>query len=110
MLRARLPLHLTTALKSEPNSISPATRIVASPRHASCELEGEAVILALDTGTYYGLDGVGRLVWESVQTPLSIEAVCDVVMKQYDVDASRCQNDVIKLAAHLMEAGLLELA
>lgn len=97
------------AVKTNSSTIDRTTVVVANPRHASCELEGEAVILALDSGIYYGLDGVGKLVWELIQEPRAIEAVCTSVQEVYDVGHERCLNDVIRLVDHLREAGLVEI-
>ena len=36
--------------------------VKVSEQQSSCELDGEAAILHLDAGFYYGLDGVGAKV------------------------------------------------
>ena len=40
--------------------------VVASPSQVSRTVEGEAVILELGQGTYYGLDPVGTHVWDLI--------------------------------------------
>jgi len=47
-------------------------RSVGSGRVAgqiSCNMAGEAAILELKTGTYFGLDGVGAAVWNLIARP-----------------------------------------
>ena len=55
--------------------ITARTRVVASRGQLSTKLSGEAVILGLHDGVYYGLDGAGARIWELVQQPA---ALCDV--------------------------------
>lgn len=96
-------------MKTDSSPLDRTSVVVANPRHASCELEGEAVILALDTGVYYGLDGVGRVIWEQVQEPRTVDAICDAIVAEYEVGHERCLVDVLRLVEHLRGAGLVEI-
>jgi hypothetical protein len=90
----------------------PVTRetvVVATERQVSAQLDGEAVVLSLRDGIYYGLDAVGARVWELVQESRTVGAIRDAVVAQYDVDADRCEQDVIRLVTELREMGLVEI-
>ena len=43
------------------------TRILASDKVVGCEIDGEIVLLHLDTGTYFGLNPVGAEIWNFVR-------------------------------------------
>ena len=55
--------------------------LVAVADHASCELGGEAVLLDLTTGVYYGLDPVGTRVWRLLQQPRSLAELGSIVVR-----------------------------
>ncbi len=67
----------------------------------------ETVLLDLASGIYFGLDGVGKRIWESVAEGRSLEETATVVTAEFEVDDARAQEDVIEFASELMERGLL---
>lgn len=76
----------------------------------SCDLSGEAVILHLTTGVYFGLDPVGAEVWHLIQQPHSVDQICAGLMSKYDVDRDRCQASVIRLLERMAEHGLVQIS
>ena len=67
----------------------------------------ETVLLDLATGVYFGLDGVGKRIWESVAEGNDLrQAVADIVA-EYEVDEEQAQADVIEFASDLVTRGLL---
>lgn len=89
--------------------ISLQTTVVAAPDQVSCRLDDETVLLELRKGTYYGLNPVGTLIWDSIQKPQSVESVYARVLEQYEVDPATCRRDVLRILEDLRGAGLVEL-
>lgn len=71
------------------------------------ELDGEAVILNLQSGIYFGLDAIGTRVWERIDRHEPVEAVVSALVAEYDVDADRARADVRRLIQQLLDKGLL---
>lgn len=90
-------------------TISLQTTVVAASEQVSTRLDNETVLLELKKGTYYGLNGVGTLVWEMVQQPQSIDAICVAVLSEYSVEPEICRRDVLRLIEEMNAAGLVEL-
>jgi hypothetical protein len=84
--------------------------VVASKEQVSSDLEGEAVILNLKNGMYYGLDAIGSRIWTLLQTPQSVAALRDAIVAEYDVDAARCERDLLALLTNLAAAQLIEVS
>jgi len=76
----------------------------------SCELDGEAVILNLRNGVYYGLDPVGAVVWKLIERPCSVVSIRDSMLSKFDVDAARCESDLFALLERLSAEGLIEVS
>ncbi len=91
-------------------AISLDTVVVASKDQASCSLEDEVAIVHLKAGVYYGLDPVGARIWELLKTPRSVRAVRDALLAEYEVDAARCESDLVTLLQTMAEAGLVEVS
>ena len=93
-----------------PVEISPATVLVAARDQVSTEVEGEAVILSLSDGVYYGLDGVGAAVWERLREPTTVAALRDAVTAEFAVDRETAERDLLALLGELAARGLVEAA
>ena len=88
----------------------PGTAIVAAVKgHVFCELDGEAVILQFRTGTYYGLNPVGCVVWTFIQEPRTFGQIVSKLTADFDVELARCQADLQVLLRDLSNAGLVEV-
>lgn len=75
----------------------------------SCDLNGEAAILNLKTGTYYGLDPVGATIWKLMEKPCSVESIRERMLERYEVEPERCQSDLLELLEKLSAEGLIEV-
>ncbi len=84
--------------------------MVVSQDQVSCDLAGEAAILELKTGTYFGLDEVGASVWNLIAQPRRVIEVRDALLAQYDVEAEQCGRELIELLDALHERGLIQVA
>ena len=73
------------------------------------ELGAEVVMLNLNDGTYYGLDGAGAEIWKLLQRTATVDEIVSAIVELYDVDAVRCREDVCALLSHLVERGLVEI-
>jgi hypothetical protein len=89
--------------------ITGATTVVASKDQVSCDLAGDAAMLNLKNSVYYGLDRVGARIWNLIEQPIAVSAVRDAIVDEYDVDAERCERDVIKLLHKLAAEGLVDI-
>jgi hypothetical protein len=83
--------------------------VVATQEQVSSDLAGEAVILNLKDGLYYGLDAVGARIWTLIQQPQSVAALRDAIVAEYDVEAERCERDILTLLTNLAAAQLIEV-
>ena len=85
------------------------TRILASDKVVGCEIDGEIVLLHLDTGTYFGLNPVGAEIWNFVRDERSIEEIRDHLLSLYNVTPSRCESEVKALVGKLASQGLVAI-
>jgi hypothetical protein len=86
-----------------------STVVRASADQVSCDLAGEAAILNLKTGVYYGLDPVGAFVWGLLRERRPVSAVRDAMLAEYEVEAERCERDLLALLERLGAEGLIEV-
>jgi len=73
----------------------------------TAQLPGEAVILDLVSGTYYGFEGIGAEVWEMIQKPLRVAELRDRITARYDIDAAQCEADLLALLGEMADKKLI---
>ena len=84
------------------------SKLSIPPQVLSRLVGDETVLLDLFKGVYFGLDGVGKRIWETVAEGHSLAQTATVISAEYEVDHERAQADVIEFACKLVERGLLE--
>ena len=86
-----------------------STSVVPSPEVLVQELDGEAVLLNLESERYFGLDDVGTRVWQHLLEHRRLDRVCAELLKEYEVDESTLRADVLRLVQELVEAGIVSV-
>ena len=89
--------------------ISDQTVVVAAKDQVSCDLAGEAAILNIKSGVYYGLDPVGARIWNLMQQPRAVADIRNAITSEYDVEPERCARDLVTLLEKLLAEGLIEV-
>jgi hypothetical protein len=72
-------------------------------------LDGEAVLLNLQSGKYFGLDPVGTRVWNLLVEYGTLPTTYQTLLEEYEVDAERLQSDLLALVDQLNAHGLIRL-
>ena len=75
----------------------------------STELDQETVLMSMDAGAYYGLEGTARSIWEKLENPTSFSELVDCLEREYRVSRETCVSDVQKFLAELEREGLLRV-
>lgn len=89
--------------------MSDLTLIQATPEQVSSDLNGEAVILDLKSGIYYGLNPVGAKIWTLVQEPKTVAQIREVLLEEYEVAPEICHRELIALLYQMEASGLVEV-
>jgi Coenzyme PQQ synthesis protein D (PqqD) len=75
----------------------------------SSDMAGEAIVLNMKSGVYFGMDHVAALIWNLLEKPLTVGEIRDAIMKEYEVDINTCEQDLRSFLDHLESAGLIEI-
>jgi len=90
-------------------TLSPLSRLRIPEGILFQDLQGETVLLNLNTGVYFGLDPVGTRIWHLIQEQQSLQKVLDALLDEYDVTNDQCAQDLFSLVALMQEKGLIEV-
>ena len=89
--------------------IETTKRVVVPPHVLIRHLDGESVLLNLESERYFGLDATGTRMWELVTTEPSIALAFDKLLSEFDVEPEALRNHLTELLSGLVENGLLQV-
>ncbi len=83
---------------------------VPAPDVVVRDLGGEAVVLDLATGTYFGLNDVGTRIWQLMDQQKTLVEVAAVLEHEFDAPVDRLEADLRAFVDRLVAKGLLRPA
>jgi len=91
-------------------SISFTERLILPEDVLVSNVEGESVLLNLNSERYFGLDDVGTRMLSVLTTSNSIQTAYEVLLEEYEVENETLRDDLAELIDRLVDQGLLEVA
>jgi hypothetical protein len=80
---------------------------IASSKIISDVIDGEAVLVNLESGDYFTLDAVGRTVWELMEAGFSVDAIVARMAEFYSGGIDQIREGVESLFTGLSAEGLV---
>ena len=77
---------------------------------ASTVIDGETVILHVETGKYCGLNEVGSLIWETLETKSTFSNIVEKVTQHFNVTEEICTPDILVFLKKLQENNLVDVS
>ncbi len=86
------------------------TMIVRSDTTLSNDIDGEAVLIGIETGRYYGLDAVGTAIWKRIEQPCRLDMLCAGLIEDFEGDPAVIEQETRAFLAQLLERELVRAA
>lgn len=82
--------------------------IAAAKGIETADLEGEAVLLDINTGLYYGLSRVGARIMTMLKEPVRVSSIVETLLQEYDVDVHQLRSDIIGFLLEMEDRKLIQ--
>ena len=79
-------------------------------RAVTAEADDELVMLDPEQGTYFGLNAMGRRIWELLDTPRTPGSLRDTLVPEFNVTPEVCLSDVLSFVSQLVDAELVTVS
>lgn len=89
--------------------VSLDSNVYVGPDVVFRELDGEAVVLNLGTGLYYGLNDTGTRMWQLLEAHRGVRRVFDALRDEFEVSDDRLRDDLLALLEQLRDKGLVDV-
>lgn len=78
--------------------------------HCATEVDGELVMIHVETGKFFSLKGVGLDIWRKLDTQPDLDVICQDLVREYGVSQDECLRTVDAFVAQLTTAGFAKTA
>ena len=82
-----------------------ASKVVRSTEVMTSPVDDELVMMALESNQYYGLNRVGRRIWELLEMPTAVADLCAQLVKEFAVEPEQCAHEVLAFLTTLVQEG-----
>ncbi len=71
------------------------------------EIDGEVVMMNIETGLYVSLNNTGKSIWNILDEPTSIENIIEYLINKYTITKEQCITDVIPFIEEMLKQEIL---
>ena len=87
--------------------LSPDDHVQRSSSPFTTEASDELVMLDASQGRYFGLNAPGRRIWELLEHETTSDAICTILVREFQVSLETCRHEVAAYLQKLHENQLL---
>ena len=73
------------------------------------EVDGEMVLLDMNSENYFGLNEIGTDIWQAIQEKRFLQNVYESLLEQYEVEPEVLEKDLLDFVKKLQESGLVKI-
>jgi hypothetical protein len=86
------------------------TRVVSrSDNFVFNEVDGELVMMNIETGSYASLNETGKAIWLALDSPQTSNEIIDILLLEYEIDRATCEADVSPFIDKMVKDDILIL-
>ncbi len=71
------------------------------------DLDDAIAMMNIETGEYYNLNPAGSRIWTLLETPMSMTAICETLLAEFDVSAGDCRTQTAAFLSDLLGLGVV---
>lgn len=86
------------------------SRVILSENIFAQEVDGEMVLMDMESEDYFGLDTIGASFWQVLQEEETLQKTLDHLLDLYDTEESVLKKDLIEFVEKLVTNGLASVA
>lgn len=90
--------------------ITPNTTVSRKEEIVVAELDGKTVMMSLENGQYYGLDGIATSIWEGIKNSITVEELVSILTAEYSTTKENCQKDVLEFLENIYSKQLINIS
>lgn len=90
-------------------AITGNTLITRNPSVLFNDFDDGLMMMDIDSGNYFDIDSVGGRIWALLESPATLDQICEALLAEYSVDSDACRDETGAFVAELAGKGLVTL-
>ena len=67
------------------------------------------MMFSAEKGSFFGLNDIAATIWQRIESPITVAALCAGLQQSFDVAPDRCEAEVLAFLKKLESKGLLRI-
>lgn len=72
------------------------------------EVDGELVMMNIETGSYASMNETGKSIWGLLEEPKTVELILNALIEEYEISLEAAQQDVLPFLTQLEEQSIIK--
>lgn len=72
------------------------------------QLDDSQIVMDIERGKYFGLNSLGRKIWELLESPLTLDEIINRLLSEYQVSEEVCYKEVSSFINKAISLGIIE--
>ena len=89
-------------------TINADTMVSQSGNVLATEVDGEMVLVGIESGRYFGFDAIGTAIWKRIEQPCRVDALYAALVAEFDGDPALIEHETQTFLAQLLERDLIK--
>ncbi|MBB3108554.1 hypothetical protein FHS18_000582 [Paenibacillus phyllosphaerae] len=85
-----------------------AEQFVQSKGSLASNMDGEKVMMRVETGKYYNLGAIGGRIWDLLEQPQTVNQLVEALTQEYEIGMDECTAQVESFLKQLQSEQLVE--
>ena len=90
-------------------AITDTTLIERNPLILFNDFDDGLMMMNIDSGHYFDVDEVGGRIWALLETPMTVEQICESLVREFDVALEQCRAETMEFVGELAAKSLVTL-
>ena len=86
-----------------------SAKLSRKPDIVTADMDGETVMMCVETGKYYNLGTVGGDIWALLTREMTFAQLIDALTEQYDVARATCEKETAAFVTRMADQGLIRI-
>lgn len=71
------------------------------------DFDNEVIMMDVNTGEYHNINSVGNAIWNMLEEPISIKAICQQLIAEYNVTNEVCEAETLNFMQLMLNKKLV---
>lgn len=84
-------------------------RFIQNKKIIQSTIGDEVVMMDMDSGFYFGMNGVGSVIWRHLSNEITLDDLISKLMSEFKVNKQTCEVDTIEFLDSLLEKNIIRV-